>query len=59
MSSLVTPAWALALSYWLHMLATVLWIGSLSALVVLVLPAARSSLDATGYATLVGQIQHS
>ncbi|HNB50959.1 MAG TPA: CopD family protein [Anaerolineales bacterium] len=35
------PAWALALSYALHMLATVLWIGGLAAVVLLIHPAAR------------------
>ncbi len=35
------PAWALALIYWIHMLATVLWLGSLASLSLLVLPALR------------------
>ena len=38
------PAWALALVYWLHMLATVAWIGGIVSLSILVLPAARKSL---------------
>ncbi len=33
--------WALSLAYWLHMLATVAWIGGLVTLCMLVLPAAR------------------
>ncbi|WP_322508659.1 CopD family protein [Anaerolinea sp.] len=48
---------ALALTYWLHMLATVLWLGSLSALAVLVLPAARLKLDASAYAALLEDLQ--
>lgn len=36
------PAWAMALIYWLHMLATVVWIGSLAAINLLVLPAAKT-----------------
>ncbi len=36
-----TPAWALTAMYWLHMLATVAWIGGLAAVVFLFLPAAR------------------
>ena len=38
------PFWALGLIFWLHMLATVAWIGSLVAISILVLPAARKSL---------------
>jgi uncharacterized membrane protein len=52
-----TPTFALALAYWLHMLATVLWLGSLSALAVLVIPAARRTLDASAYAALLGTLQ--
>jgi uncharacterized membrane protein len=39
------PSWALALTYWLHLLATVTWIGSLAAVSFLVLPAMRRSLS--------------
>jgi uncharacterized membrane protein len=39
------PAWALALTYWLHLLATVTWIGSLAGISFLVLPAMRRSLN--------------
>jgi uncharacterized membrane protein len=52
-----TPTWALSLAYWLHMLATVVWVGGLAALAGLVLPAARQSLDAQTYADLLGRIQ--
>jgi uncharacterized membrane protein len=38
------PFWALGLIYWLHMLATVTWIGSLVAISILVLPAAKKTL---------------
>jgi uncharacterized membrane protein len=38
------PAWALALTYWLHLLATVTWVGSLASISLLVLPAMRRSL---------------
>lgn len=40
------PSWALALTYWLHLLATVTWIGSLAGVSFLVLPAMRRSLNA-------------
>src|SRR6185503_19444494 len=39
------PAWALALTYWLHLLATVTWIGSLAGISFLVLPAMQRSLS--------------
>jgi uncharacterized membrane protein len=51
------PAWGLTVTYWLHMLATVAWIGGLAALALLVLPAARSSLDPGGQAALLARIQ--
>ena len=35
------PTWAVALVFWLHMLATVAWLGSLAAIAILVLPAAK------------------
>jgi uncharacterized membrane protein len=41
----IPPAWALALTYWLHLLATVTWIGSLAGISFLVLPAMRRSLS--------------
>lgn len=38
------PYWALSLFYWVHMLATVTWIGGVVAISILVLPAARRTL---------------
>ena len=38
------PSWVLAIIYWLHMLATVAWIGSLAAINLLVLPASQRTL---------------
>ena len=52
-----TPFWALSLAFWLHMLATVVWIGGLVALVVLVLPVARLVMEAGNYALFLEQIQ--
>lgn len=52
-----TPVWALSVAYWLHMLATVTWIGGLATLVLFVLPAARQNLDAQGYANLLDRAQ--
>lgn len=45
-----TPEWALLLSFWLHMLATVVWLGGLAALALLVLPWVRRSLEADAFA---------
>lgn len=45
------PPWALLLSFWLHMLATVVWLGSLAALALLVLPSMRHSLKPGDFAS--------
>ena len=39
------PTWALALTYWLHLIATVVWVGSLAAVSILILPAMKRTLD--------------
>lgn len=54
---MTTPVWALSIAYWLHMLATVLWIGGLAALSLIVLPAARKALDPSAYADLLAAFQ--
>ena len=51
------PALVMAIVYWLHMLATVSWIGGLATLAVIVLPAARRSLDETAYSAFLGRVQ--
>ncbi len=51
------PFWVLTLFYWLHMLATVTWIGGLAALTLLVLPAARRTLDIHAYPTFLTDLQ--
>jgi uncharacterized membrane protein len=51
------PVWAVSLAYWLHMLATVAWIGSLVTLTVLVIPAARQVLDSDSYVNLLGRLR--
>jgi uncharacterized membrane protein len=43
--------------YWLHMLATIAWLGGLSALALIVLPAARSSLEPAAYSSMLGRVQ--
>jgi len=54
----MTPSgWALTLAFWLHLVATVLWIGGLTALALLVLPAARRSLERSAMNSLLAEIQ--
>jgi uncharacterized membrane protein len=53
----VPPSWVMALTYWLHLLATVTWIGSLAALNLLVLPAAQKTLEAESQLRLVTALQ--
>jgi uncharacterized membrane protein len=48
-----TPTWILSLSYWLHMLATVTSVGGLAALVLIVLPITRRSMENEVYTKLV------
>ncbi len=54
---MTAPSWVLLLSYWLHMIATVVWIGGLAALTLFVLPAARRTLQPQYYAVLLEKIQ--
>ena len=51
------PVWVMALIYWLHMLATVTWIGSLAAINLLVLPASLRSLKPVDQLVLISAIQ--
>jgi uncharacterized membrane protein len=51
------PLWAMSFIYWLHMLATVVWIGGLAALSLIVLPASARALDAGAFARLLDAIQ--
>ncbi len=50
------PPLVLTIVYWLHMLATVVWIGGLAAITLMVLPAAQRSLDAKGYSALLSNL---
>ncbi len=51
------PSWALALTFWLHFLATVTWVGSLVAISVLVLPASVRTLRPVDQLALISSIQ--
>lgn len=53
----MTPNWVLALVYWLHMLATVAWLGGLCATALILIPAARKTLPGDLYASLLNRIQ--
>ena len=51
------PSWVLAVIYWLHMLATVTWIGSLAAINILVLPASKRTLKLVDQLSLISAVQ--
>lgn len=51
------PSWALSIAYWIHMLATVTWIGGLAALAIFVLPAARKSLDESAFPAFLADMR--
>jgi uncharacterized membrane protein len=51
------PAWALTLVYFLHLSATVVWLGSLVGLSLLVIPAASRTLEARDQVSLLDNIQ--
>jgi uncharacterized membrane protein len=51
-----TPPLVLLTSFWLHMLATVVWIGGLAALAVLIIPVARRSLEPQDFSEFLRKI---
>jgi uncharacterized membrane protein len=53
----MAPLWALTIAYWMHMLATVVWIGGLAVLSILVIPTANRALDEQAYAKLLERLQ--
>ncbi len=52
-----TSLWLLSLFYWLHMLATVVWLGGLASLSIFILPLAERSLDESAYARFLDGVQ--
>jgi len=55
---MTTPsAWILAIIFWLHMLATVTWIGSLAAINILVLPASHRALKLADQLSFIAALQ--
>jgi uncharacterized membrane protein len=51
------PTWVLAFTYWLHLLATVAWIGSIIATSILFLPAAEKALKPIDHLALIDAMQ--
>ncbi len=51
------PPLGITIAYWLHMLATVVWLGGLAAVSLFVLPAARKTLEPAAFGSLLTQIQ--
>src|SRR5215212_2111932 len=51
------PGWALALTYWLHLFATVTWVGSLAGVSLLVLPAMKKALNAENQLIFIEAMQ--
>lgn len=51
------PAWAIAITYWLHLLATVAWIGAIVATSILFLPAASKALKPVDHLALIDAMQ--
>lgn len=51
------PSWVMAVLYWLHMLATVTWIGSLAAINLLILPAAQRTLKPVDQLNFIAALQ--
>lgn len=46
------PLWALALAYWLHLIATVVWVGGVALMALLIWPGARAALGVQAAAFL-------
>jgi uncharacterized membrane protein len=51
------PTWALGLIFWLHMLATVIWIGSIVSISLLFLPATKKTLKPVDQLALIDVMQ--
>ena len=51
------PSWVMAIFFWLHMLATVTWIGSLTAINLLVLPASTRTLKLADQLSFIAALQ--
>jgi len=54
---MVTPEYVLIIAYWLHMVATVIWIGSLVAISLIVIPVASKNLPPDNYLIFIQKLQ--
>lgn len=54
---MTTPDWALTLAFWVHMLATVVWLGALTTLTFVVIPLGHKHLEAEAYKSLLDGVQ--
>lgn len=52
------PTWVMGIAYWLHMLATIAWLGGLFALFFLVLPAVRRHIPPESASGFLNQVQN-
>lgn len=52
------PFWVLSLAYWLHMLATVIWIGGMFVLSVLIMPYVKKNLNPALRLVFLTEVQH-
>lgn len=57
MDDLAVSPFFLTITYWLHLIATVVWIGGLTAISFLVLPASQKTLDRATFSLFLAQIQ--
>lgn len=51
-----TPSWALTASFWLHMLATVSWVGGQAIISLILIPLGRKTLPEEGFQNLISRI---
>lgn len=51
-----TPSWALSLSFWLHMLATVSWVGGQAVISLLIIPIGRKVLSGDTFSNFMTRI---
>ena len=51
------PTWAIALVFWLHMLATIAWLGGIAAIAILILPVAKRVLKPSDQLAFIEGIQ--
>lgn len=52
-----TPFWAISVAYWLHMLATVVWIGGMATLTFVIIPAARTTIPEVAYPAFLERLR--